>query len=315
MPCFVVGEIGINHNGDPANLRKLLDVAAAAGCDAAKGQKRTVDVVYSAAELAQPRKSVFGETNGDLKHGLELGREHHAYAMEHAAGLGLTYSCSPWDLDSVQVLADIGVPWIKIASASITDLELVGECASIGVPVIMSTGLSTTAEIDAAVEVLTARGPSYALLHTCSAYPSNIADLHLNRIQWLRERYPGAGAWGYSGHETGVLPSVEAVRLGASIVERHITLDRSMWGSDQAASLEPTGLRVMIRAIRELERLMSEGHSDEFSAADAVCFAEVAEVIAKLKRNRGLARDSRGESGPRSVLAVEEAVRKKLRRV
>ena len=136
------------------------------------------------------------------------------------------------------MLADLDVQWVKVASASITDERLVKACGDLGVPVIMSTGMSDEREIDQAVEwVVSSRAPALALLHTCSTYPSAIADLHLSRIEWLRTRY--GCVVGYSGHESGVLPSVEAVRLGASIVERHITLDRTMWGSDQAASLEP----------------------------------------------------------------------------
>lgn len=325
-PTWISAEAGINHQGNIGVMRSLIVAAEQAGCDSIKTQKRTVDVVYSAEELAQVRKGPWGETNSDLKRLLEFSPEDCRLIRDMAGNHGLPWSASPWDLASVAVLADLGVEWIKVASASITDLELVGECASIGVPVVMSTGLSTTAEIDAAVEVLEARAPSYALLHTCSAYPSNIPDLHLNRIAWLRERYPGAGAVGYSGHESGVLPTVEAVRLGASIVERHITLDRTMWGSDQAASLEPTGLRVLVRAIRELERLREEGMAaqrhgytwdgfDEHTASDCVLMAEIVEATRKQSRNRAIARESRGESGPRSVLAVEEAVRKKLRRV
>lgn len=313
-PAFVIAEAGINHNGSTATLGAIIRAAADAGCEAVKGQKRTIEAVYTPAELAQPRKGPWGETNGDLKRLLELDAVAHAGAQALAGSLGLTWSCSPWDLDSVAFLADQGVPWVKLASASITDLELVGECASIGVPVIMSTGMSTTAEIDAAVEVASTRAPSLALLHTCSAYPSAIADLHLERIAWLRSRYPGC-VTGYSGHESGVLPSVEAVRLGASIIERHVTLDRTMWGSDQAASLEPTGLRILVRAIRELESFDAETRAEPWSAVDAVTVAEVAEVIRKGARNRGVAEASRGTGGPRSVLAVEEPVRRKLRRV
>lgn len=312
-PCFVIAEAGIGHNGDTDILRKMIDVAGSAGCSAVKGQKRTVNVVYTAAELAAPRPGPWGATNGDLKRLLELDPVTHAGAMEQAKSLGMTWSCSPWDLESVDVLGNLGVEWVKIASASITDEPLVRACSGLGVPVIMSTGMSTTAEIDRAVEwVVSGRCPDLALLHTCSAYPSATEDLHLSRIAWLRERYQCVVGW--SGHETGVLPSVEAVRLGASIVERHITLDRSMWGSDQAASLEPGGLRILVRAIRELEAMRAAGHDDEHTASDAVCIAEVAEVMRKQARNRALAVEARGTPGERVVLASEEGPRKKLRK-
>ncbi len=313
-PAWVCAEIGIGHNGDTDILRKMIDVAGAAGCAAVKGQKRTVNVVYTAAELAQPRPGPWGETNGDLKRLLELDPVTHAGAMEQAKALGMTWSCSPWDVESVAVLGDLEVEWVKVASASITDESLVKSCGRLGVPVVMSTGMSTTAEIDRAVEwVCSTRAPALALLHTCSAYPSAIEDLHLSRIAWLRERYQCVVGW--SGHETGVLPSVEAVRLGASIVERHITLDRSMWGSDQAASLEPGGLRILVRAIRELEALRAAGHDDEHTASDAVCIAEVADVMRKRARNRALSVTARGTAGERTVLASEAGPRAKLRKV
>jgi N-acetylneuraminate synthase len=309
-PCFIIGEAGICHNGDTGILRKMIDVAGAAGCSAVKGQKRTVNVVYTAAELAAPRPGPWGATNGDLKRLLELDPVTHAGAMEQAKSLGMTWSASPWDVDSVAVLADLEAEWVKVASASITDEGLVKACGRLGVPVIMSTGMSTTAEIDRAVEwVCSTRAPALALLHTCSAYPSAIEDLHLHRIEWLRERYQCVV--GYSGHESGVLPSVEAVRMGASIVERHITLDRSMWGSDQAASLEPGGLRILVRAIRELEALE---HSDEHSASDCVAIAEVAEVMRKQARNRALSLTARGTAGERVVLPSEAGPRAKLRK-
>ena len=312
-PCFVIGEIGINHQGSADTFEKLIRAAAEAGCAAVKTQKRTVDVIYTAEELAAPRKSVFGETNGDLKRGLELDRVALAGGDHLARSLGMTWSASPWDVQSTAALAELDAPWVKIASASITDEPLVRACSALSVPVIMSTGMSTTAEIDRAVEwVVAGKCPDLALLHTCSAYPSATEDLHLSRIAWLRERY--GCVVGYSGHETGVLPSVEAVRMGASIVERHITLDRSMWGSDQAASLEPGGLRILVRAIRELEAMRAAGHDDEHTASDAVAIAEVAEVMRKQARNRALAVTSRGTPGERVVLASEEGPRKKLRK-
>jgi N-acetylneuraminate synthase len=232
---------------------------------------------------------------------------------DHAINHGMTWSASPWNVQSVADLAALDVAWVKVASASITDEPLVRACASMGVPVIMSTGMSTTAEIDQAVEwVLTGPCPALALLHTCSAYPSAVEDLHLHRIAWLRERY--GCVVGYSGHESGVLPSVEAVRLGASIVERHVTLDRTMWGSDQAASLEPGGLRILVRAIRELEAMRARGYDDEHSAADAVALAEIGEIMRKQARNRGLSRTAQGVAGERTVLASEAGPRAKLRK-
>jgi len=313
QPCFVIGELGINHQGDTGILRRMVQVCDEAGCDAVKTQKRTVDVVYTAEELAQPRPGPWGATNGDLKRLLEFDRVTLAGLQGQAHALGMTWSASPWDLESVAVLASLDVEWVKVASASITDEPLVRACSSMGVPVIMSTGMSTTAEIDQAVEWCVSQNPpGMALLHTCSAYPSEDADLHLGRMAWLRERY--GCVVGYSGHERGVLPSVEAVRLGASIVERHVTLDRSMWGSDQAASLEPPGLRILVRAIREVEAITAAGHADRDTASDAVAIAEVAEVMRKQARNRALARTALGTPGPREVLPSEQGPRAKLRK-
>jgi len=324
-PCFVVAEYGINANGQMDFARQLVDVAASAGCDAVKGQKRTVEAVYTKAELEQSRPGPWGATNGDLKRLLEFSVEQCDEIADRCVERGMTWSASPWDVASVEDLARVGVEWVKVASASITDEALVRAVGDLGVPVIMSTGMSDTAEIDRAVEwVVSSRAPALALLHTCSTYPSAIADLHLSRIEWLRSRY--GCVVGYSGHESGVLPSVEAVRLGASIVERHVTLDRTMWGSDQAASLEPGGLRVLVRAIRDLERWREEGQRaarhgytwdgyDEHSASDAVASAEIAEIMCKQARNRVLAVSSRGVPGERTVLPSEVPVRAKLRRV
>ena len=313
-PCFVIGEYGINWNGDMAAARSLVHMAADAGCDAVKGQKRTLSAVYTEAELAQPRPGPWGETNGDLKRLLEFDAVQCAEVRDAAALGGMTWSASPWDVASVQVLADLEVKWVKVASASITDEALVRSCGDLGVPVIMSTGMSTTGEIDRAVEwVCSTRCPDLALLHTCSAYPSEIADLHLSRMEWLRDRYQCVV--GYSGHERGVATSVEAVRLGASIVERHITLDRSMWGSDQAASLEPAGLRLMVSAIRALEAL-----PDDVRAMGPLVTAAVVECVERGDTTERLVRNLRhfveayGTPGPREVLASEEGPRKKLRK-
>lgn len=314
-PTWIVAEYGINWNGDPGVAKSLVDMAARAECQAVKGQKRTIDVVYSAEELAKPRPGPWGETNGDLKRLLEMSREQCADVQHRAAMHGMSWSASPWDVESVQVLSDLGVEWVKVASASITDEALVRSCCELEVPVVMSTGMSDTAEIDRAVEwVCSTKAPALALLHTCSTYPSATADLHLSRIEWLRERY--GCVVGYSGHETGVLPSVEAVRLGAAIVERHITLDRSMWGSDQSASLEPAGLSLLVRSIRALEAQPSDVRALGPLVSALVTEAtqaghDAAHVTA---RARALV-EMYGRPGPREVLASEVPVRAKLRRV
>ena len=227
-PCFIIAEIGINHNGDIDLARRLISVAVAAGCDAVKFQKRTIDVVYTPAELAKPRENPFGETNGDLKRGLEFGYDDYRLIDRYCREVRMPWFASCWDERSVDFIERFDPPCYKIASASLTDDNLLRYTRAIGKPVILSTGMSTVPEIDHAVEVLGTK--DLVLLHACSAYPAYYPELNLKAIVTLRERY-GVPV-GYSGHETGLPSTVAAVALGACSVERHITLDRSMWGSD-----------------------------------------------------------------------------------
>lgn len=251
-PCWVVGEIGINHNGDITLAKRLMEVAKAAGCGAVKYQKRTVDVVYSAEELARPRENPFGATNGDLKRGLEFAEAQFREIDAHARVLGLPWFASCWDEASVDFMERFSPPAYKIASASLTDDALLRHTRATGKPIIAATGMSTQEQVDHAVEVLGTK--DLILLHTVSTYPAKYDELNLRVIPTMRERY-GVPV-GYSGHETGLASSVAAVALGACIVERHITLDRAMWGSDQAASLEPSGLTKLVRDIRLVEQAM-----------------------------------------------------------
>jgi N-acetylneuraminate synthase len=253
--CYVIAEIGINHNGDPQIAERLIDVAAFAGCEAVKFQKRTVDVVYTPDELAKPRESPFGETNGELKRALEFGQAQYEQIDAYCRTKSMAWTASGWDEASVDFIDQFDPPFYKIASASLTDDMLLRHTRSKGKPIVLSTGMSTLEQIDHAVEVLDT--DDLILLHCCSAYPSQYADLNLRAIPVMRERY--GVPIGYSGHETGIASSVAAVVLGACIVERHVTLDRSMWGSDQAASLEPNGIMRVIRDIRLVEMAMGDG--------------------------------------------------------
>ncbi len=255
-PCFIVAEIGINHNGDVEIAKKLIDVAKAAGCDAVKFQKRTLDVVYTPAELAAPRESPWGTTNGEQKRGLEFGREQYAIISAYCWKVGISWFASPWDEGSVDFLEKFNPPCHKIASASLTDDGLLRHIRSKGRPVILSTGMSTMEQVDHAVQVLGQR--DLVLMHTVSTYPAKDEDLNLRVIQTLANRFPDVPI-GYSGHERGTTLSAIAVMLGAVMVERHITLDRTMYGSDQAASLEPTGLKLMIDKIRRLPIALGDG--------------------------------------------------------
>jgi N-acetylneuraminate synthase len=254
-PCYVIGEIGINHNGDLGIARRLIDVAAIAGAQAVKFQKRTVDVVYTAEELAKPRENPFGPTNGDLKRGLEFGVDQYQAIARYCEEKGVDWFASCWDEGSVDFIEQFSPPAYKIASASITDDSLLKHHRKTGRPMIVSTGMCTMAQIDHAVEVLGT--DQLVLLHTTSAYPAKVGDLNLRMIPQLRERY-GVPV-GYSGHEVGLASSFAAVALGACMVERHITLDRAMWGTDQSASVEPQGLMKLVRDIRVIEQSLGDG--------------------------------------------------------
>jgi N-acetylneuraminate synthase len=254
-PCFIVAEVGINHNGDLEIAQKLISEASMAGCDAVKFQKRTTDLVYTAEELALPRKSPFGVTNGDLKRALEFGSEEYKainlYCKEHR----IMWYASCWDMASVDFLEMFAPPCYKIGSACLTDDELLRHHRRYGRPVILSTGMSTLEQIDHAVEILGSE--DLILMHCTSSYPAQPEELNLKAIQTLKERYHVP--IGYSGHEVGLATTMAATALGACMIERHITLDRAMWGTDQAASVEPHGFARLVRDIRVIEAAMGDG--------------------------------------------------------
>ena len=254
-PCFIVAEIGINHNGDIDVAKRLIDLAKLSGCNAVKFQKRTIDVVYKPEELSAPRESPFGNTNGDLKYGLEFELEEYREIDYYCREKKILWFASCWDEGSVDIIDQFNVPCYKIASASLTDDDLLRHTRSKGKPIILSTGMSTLEQIDHAVEVLGKR--DLVILHATSTYPAEYAELNLSVIPVLRQRY-GVPV-GYSGHETGIPSSISVVALGACVVERHITLDRAMWGSDQAASLGPGGIIKMVSGIRLMEMAIGNG--------------------------------------------------------
>ena len=256
QPCFVVAEIGINHNGDVELAKKLIDASILAGCDAVKFQKRTVDVVYTAEELARPRENPFGATNGDLKRGLEFGKAEYDEIDRYCREKGILWYVSCWDEGAVDFIEEnYDMPCYKIASASITDDNLLRYHLKTGKPIIISTGMSTLEQIDHAVEVL--GKDNLVILHCTSTYPSKLSELNLRGIKTLEDRY--GVPIGYSGHEVGLATSLAAATLGACMIERHITLDRAMWGSDQAASIEPHGFSRLVKDIRAVEEAMGDG--------------------------------------------------------
>ena len=254
-PCFVIAEIGINHNGSVELAKKMIDIAVTTGCDAVKFQKRTVDVVYSKEELAKERKSVFGNTNGDLKRGLEFDYEQYKEIDEYCKAKKIMWFASCWDEQSVDFMDQFDIPCYKIASACLTDDNLLKYTKSKGKPILISTGMSTMEQIEHAVDIL---GEDNLIIYHCtSTYPSDSFEMNLKVIPEFKKRFNCP--IGYSGHERGISPSVMAVVLGANSVERHITTDRTNWGSDQAASLETSGLYHMVRDIRQVPEILGDG--------------------------------------------------------
>ena len=255
-PTYVIGEIGINHNGDLEVAKKLIDVAALAGAQAVKFQKRTPEISTPPAMRDTIRDTPWGQmTYLDYRYKVEFEKDQYLEIAEYAHSKGVEWFASPWDVPSVDFLEDLGVVTHKVASASVTDIELLQALAATGKPIILSTSMSTLEQIDRAVEVLST--DRLVLMHATSTYPLPAQEANLRMIHTLQQRY-GVPV-GYSGHEPGLQISLAAVAMGACTVERHITLDRTMWGSDQAASLEPHGFMSLVRDIRILEMAFGDG--------------------------------------------------------
>ncbi|MFF3014109.1 N-acetylneuraminate synthase family protein [Streptomyces sp. NPDC057939] len=256
-PTYVIGEIGINHNGELANALALVDAAADAGCDAVKFQKRTPEICTPRDQWDIERDTPWGRmTYIDYRHRVEFGEDEYRAIDARCAERGIDWFASPWDTEAVAFLEKFDVPAHKVASASLTDDELLLALRATGRTIILSTGMSTPQQIRHAVEVLGSE--NIVLLHATSTYPAKAEELNLRVIQSLEAAYPNVPV-GYSGHETGLQTTVAAVAMGACAVERHITLDRAMWGSDQAASVEPGGLTRLVRDIRTIETALGDG--------------------------------------------------------
>ncbi|MBB1252261.1 N-acetylneuraminate synthase family protein [Streptomyces alkaliterrae] len=256
-PVYVTGEIGINHNGDLENAFALIDAAADAGCDAVKFQKRTPEVCTPRDQWEIERDTPWGRmTYIDYRHRVEFDEDGYRAIDEYCRKRGIDWFASPWDVESVAFLEKFDVPAHKVASASLTDDELLRALRATGRTVILSTGMSTPRQIRHAVEVL--GSDNILLCHATSTYPAKAEELNLRMIHTLQAEYPNVPI-GYSGHETGLQTTLAAVALGAVFVERHITLDRAMWGSDQAASVEPGGLQRLVRDIRTIEASLGDG--------------------------------------------------------
>jgi len=257
MAVFVTGEIGINHNGDMSICKELIDVAVEAGCDAVKFQKRTIDKVYTQEFLDSYRESPWGLTQRDQKLGLEFGKNEYTEIDFYCKEKNIEWFASAWDLDSQEFLQQFDCNYNKIASAMIVYEDLLKMVAKEGKHTFISTGMTTYDDIQKAVDIFRDEGCSFELMHTVSTYPMKDEHANLNMIKTLRERYQCDV--GYSGHEVGLAVSYAAVALNISSLERHITLDRSMYGSDQSASVEPSGFRQLVGAVRKIERAMGDG--------------------------------------------------------
>ncbi len=254
---YVIAEIGINHNGDLKIAKELIKESKNAGADAVKFQKRTIDVVYSKDILDSPRESPWGKTQRDQKNGLEFGASEYDEIDLYCKKLEIDWFASAWDIESQTFLSKYNLKYNKIASAMATNLEFVEVVALENKPTFISTGMCTMEEIEKVVNIFNEKNCPFILMHTNSEYPSNEENLNLKMIQTLKEDFHVNV--GYSGHESSVSPSVYAVAFGAVAIERHITLDRAMYGSDQSASLEPVGFSRLVSMIRKLNLIYGDG--------------------------------------------------------
>lgn len=255
-PSYVIAEIGINHNGDMAIAKQLIDFAHEAGCQAVKFQKRTPEISTPDSQKDIPRETPWGTmTYLDYKRRIEFGDDEYTEIAAYCQTLGIDWFASPWDVPSVEFLENHNVIAHKVASASVTDVEMLEALRDTGKPIILSTGMSTMDEIDRAVEILGTG--NLVLMHATSTYPLDPAEANLRVMDTLRDRF-GVPV-GYSGHETGLQISLAAIGMGANALERHITLDRAMWGTDHSASLEPGGLARLVRDVRVIEQALGDG--------------------------------------------------------
>lgn len=261
QPCYIIAEIGINHNGSVDIAKKLIDEAAHAKVDAVKFQKRTPEIAVPKDQWNIMRDTPWGRiTYIEYKRKTEFGQAEYAEIDAHCKSLGVDWFASPWDTEAVDFLEQFDPVITKLASASLTDFVLIDKILKTGRPFIISTGMSMMKEIEAAVKYIHNFNANYPLMiaHSTSAYPCALEQLNLNMIPTLKKKYETTPI-GYSGHETGLSTTVAAVTIGGNFVERHFTLDRAMWGSDHAASVEPQGFQRLVRDIRDVETSLGDG--------------------------------------------------------
>lgn len=254
---YIVAEIGINHNGDMSIAKKLIEEAANSGCNAVKFQKRSIEKVYSKDFLDQLRESPWGTTQRDQKLGLEFNESQYRELREYAKDLGLDFSASAWDLDSLRFVENLVPSFHKVASAFITNAHFLGEVAKLRRPTLISTGMCTEKDIEKAISIFESHNCPFIIMHSVSVYPCPEEKLNLLAIRRFRELFNVN--IGYSGHESSVSPTLCAAALGAKVIERHITLSRAMYGSDQSASLESDGLRRLVAGLRKYPKILGSG--------------------------------------------------------
>jgi len=257
MKVFIIAEIGINHNGDMKICKKLIDVAKDSGCDAVKFQKRTIEKVYSEEQLKSYRESPWGNTTYDQKKGLEFNLKEYRTIDKYCKKKKINWFASAWDLESQTFLNKFNLKFNKIASAMIVDKKFLDFVAKQKKHTFISTGMSTMKNISDAVKIFKNRKCSFELMHCVSTYPMNDETANLNTINVLKKKFKCNV--GYSGHENGLVISIGASAFGISSLERHITLDRTMYGSDQSASIEPNGLRSLVSSVRKIEKALGNG--------------------------------------------------------
>ena len=257
MSIFIIAEIAINHNGDINLCKQLIDTAVESGCDAVKFQKRDLDLVYTKEFLDSSRDSAWGTTQREQKEGLEFEKKEYDEIDSYCSEKKIDWFASPWDVNSVDFLKDYNCKYNKIASAMIVHKNLLEKVASENKHTFISTGMTSMEDIEKAVEIFEKRSCKYELMHTVSTYPMPDHEANLKVINTLRQKF--SCNVGYSGHESGLAISYAAAALGVTSLERHITLNRAMYGSDQAASIEPNGLRQLVGAVRKIESAMGDG--------------------------------------------------------
>lgn len=266
-PAFIIAEIGINHNGDLGIARQMIDAAVHAGADAVKFQKRTPEIATPPEQQTQMRETPWGYiTYLEYRHKVEFNEEQYCEIEKYCKQKGIIWLVSVWDQPSVDFMEKFETPAYKIPSASLTDYGLIRKARATGKPLILSTGMSTMEQIHQGVKV--AGEKDLILMHCTSTYPCEPEELNLKMIETLRREFPNIPI-GYSGHEVGLVPSAVAVALGACMVERHMTLDRAMWGTDQAASVEPGGFERLIKYIRVSEAALGDGVKKVYASEQA----------------------------------------------